>query len=96
MDALLCSCDEAAITAISWLTARGIHVPDDVAVVGFNNSSIDEHQAVPLASVDRREDEMIDAALQMLYSRLKEPALPVRRVELPMQFVWRRSAGRLA
>jgi DNA-binding LacI/PurR family transcriptional regulator len=93
MDALHCSCDEAAIIAMSWLNSRGIRVPDDIAVVGFNNITIAEYQTVPLASVDRREDEMIDVVLQMLYSRFKDPGIPASRVELPMKFIWRESAG---
>ena len=93
MDAVLCMCDEAAIVMMKWLNSRGARVPEDVAVAGFNNLTVGSYLSVPLASTDRREGEMIESVLSMLFARLENPGAPAHIKEIPMKFVLRESAG---
>jgi LacI family transcriptional regulator, galactose operon repressor len=92
-DAFLCSNDEIAKMAIYWLNEHGYKVPDDVAVIGFNNSQTAAFNMPPLASVDRRHSEMSKIAYDLLSSRMKNPALAPRCIDLPMRFIRRESAG---
>ena len=92
-DAVMCGNDMIALTVQSWLRCQGLRVPEDVALIGFNNSEMASLIDPPLASVDRRTDETLAAISEMLFARLENPDLPLQRRELSMQFIWRESAG---
>jgi LacI family transcriptional regulator len=92
-DAVWCTTDQSAAALNWWLQQRGMRVPDDVAVVGFNNDMLAGFQLPALASVDRREHEVADWIEQTLFARLESPDQPPIRGRIEMQFVWRESAG---
>ncbi|MBN1553337.1 MAG: LacI family DNA-binding transcriptional regulator [Phycisphaerae bacterium] len=92
-DALLCGTDEAAVAAYSWLHQRGKKIPDDAAVVGFNDSMYANFMIPPLASVNRQDDQMAGLVEKTLFDRLENPDLPPQRANLRMKFVLRASAG---
>ena len=52
-DAMLFSSDDYAAAGMRWLHCRGRRCPQDVAVVGFNNSEYACVLTPPLATVDR-------------------------------------------
>ena len=92
-DAIWCGTDEGAAKTIQWLREKRLRVPEDVAVVGFNDSEFAECFDPPLASVGREEGRISDHVDEFLYSRLQKPELAPRRAIINMRFVWRRSAG---
>ncbi len=92
-DALMCTSDELAVVAIDFLRRRGLRVPQDVAVVGFNDNPLNPFQTPPLASGDRRDGEVAAAVEEMLFNRLERPDLPPQRRSIAARFVWRESAG---
>jgi DNA-binding LacI/PurR family transcriptional regulator len=91
-DAVLCLSDEYAIFLKRILLQKGIRVPDDVAVVGFNNT-ISAILEPDLATVDRCHGILAEEISRMVFARLKNPGLPVQRVNVSMQFIRRKSAG---
>jgi DNA-binding LacI/PurR family transcriptional regulator len=93
-DALFCMSDEGAMASIDWLRKRGVRVPQDVAVIGFNDNEIDDCMDPPLASVERNDDQVADVIDEILFTRLIHPELPPQRRYVSMRFVWRESAGR--
>lgn len=92
-DCLMCSNDIAAMAAMSWLRAHNLRVPQDVAVCGFNNEEVTRFSQPPLASVDRRDRELASAVVDLFSNRIAQPDREPQRVNLPMEFVWRTSAG---
>lgn len=92
-DAVACSSDETAITTIAWLRKQGLKVPEDVAVTGFNNIDTAQYMEPPLASARRRTDEVANAVVKLFLERLKNHDQPPQQLDIPMQFVWRESAG---
>jgi LacI family transcriptional regulator len=92
-DALMCVNDEAAAAAMTWLRKKGLRVPDDVAVVGFNDTDFCSLFDPPLASISRRVEDIADVIEHMFFNRLLKPDAPVQRKEIEMEFVWRESAG---
>jgi LacI family transcriptional regulator len=92
-DAIMCTSDEMAIVVIAYLHRRGLRVPQDVTVVGFNDSPLAPHLPLPLASGDRRDGEVAAAIADMMLHRLEHPEAPPQRKSIPMRFVWRDSAG---
>jgi len=92
-DALVCTTDEIAIAAMAWLRSRHVRIPQDVAVIGANDSEICPFTHPPLASIARRDEEVADAIEAMIFARLDDPDLPAQRQDIPMEFIPRESAG---
>ena len=47
----ICNCDETAAQLIALLKSRGIKVPEDVSVTGFDNYVANPKDSVPLTTV---------------------------------------------
>ena len=94
IDALLCSNDVVAMGAMKWLRSRGLRIPDDVAVAGRDEVEVAAAMVPPLATVSWREPEVAQAIDDMLTASTGRPrSCPVQIKEVPMEFVWRESAG---
>lgn len=96
LDAILTATDETAAAAISVLQKAGKRVPEDVAVIGFNNSTFTSFITPPLASVRRYDEQVASCALKRLITNIEQNAAPQIQAEIiEMEFVWRESAGTL-
>lgn len=93
IDALLCFNDIGALHAAQSLRSMGVSIPGDVALVGFNNTEVCTACSPNLASGDRQQVMASEAMQRLLATRLEQPAAPPRIETVPMQFVWRASAG---
>lgn len=91
-DAIVSVNDELALGALRALLARGVRVPDDVALVGFNNTRHGRIVSPSLTTVPIRMQERGRQALRMLLARLAGEAVP-EEVMLPTHPVLRRSCG---
>jgi len=90
-DALFVASDLMAVGALSALAERGVRVPDDVAVLGFDDSPAAEAAAVPLTTVRQPSEEMGEQMARMLLQLLRgEPTS--RTAILPTDIVVRASA----
>jgi LacI family transcriptional regulator len=93
IDALFCFNDIGAMYSMHELQRRGTKIPEEVAVVGFNNISPGRISTPPLATGDRKPELMALKLEEMLMERLGRPELPLQRETVHMEFVWRESAG---
>lgn len=69
-DAVLASEDLTAIGALKCLTARNIRVPEDVSVMGFNNSLLSVCCTPSLSTVDSKMEEIGRSAVKVLHKIL--------------------------
>lgn len=93
VDAIFAFNDVGAMYIIRDLKQRGLKVPDDVAVVGFNNTEPAQAWDPPIASGDRQFTAVASAVDNFLDQRLSSPDLPPQRLTVPMRFIYRQSAG---
>ncbi len=92
-DAIFCFNDMGAMYLMRELQDRGMRIPEDIAVIGFNNLPIAEVWQPPLASGDRC-PALVSAQIdRMLRERLADPDQAMRHEFVPMKFIWRESAG---
>ena len=77
-DAVFCFTDELALGAIRTLADRGLRVPDDVAVVGFDDIEDGRYSVPSLSTVSPDKEEIARLALQCLADRIANPAAPAR------------------
>ncbi|WP_051941302.1 LacI family DNA-binding transcriptional regulator [Phaeacidiphilus oryzae] len=92
LDAVFVASDVMAAAAIRVLRAEGLRVPEDVAVVGFDDSFIARHTEPPLTSVRQPTEEMGRAMARILLSQLTDPERVHEQVVLGTELVVRGSA----
>ncbi|MEQ6899188.1 LacI family DNA-binding transcriptional regulator [Microbacterium sp. KR10-403] len=90
-DAFFCFTDTLAIGVMSELWRRGIRVPDDVSIAGFDDVAHGEFAAPPLTTVSFDKLEFAAQALEMLSARIAERTAPARVVTVPYRIVQRES-----
>ncbi len=94
-EALASAADVMALTALEALQERGIHVPDDVAVVGFDDLEQTKAALYPLTTVRQPLYEQGRQAAEMLLALLAGDQVP-EQVTLPTELVVRQSCGCLS
>lgn len=96
-DAVFCLNDLVAVTAYACLAERGIRVPEEIALAGFDNLSLAQGCAVPLTTVDQPFSAMGYEAARLGYRLQREPTDRFRSLQLPVRLIVREStAGRSA
>jgi DNA-binding LacI/PurR family transcriptional regulator/GAF domain-containing protein len=92
IDALVCSNDEEAIGALEVLRTRGIQVPQDLAVTGFDDAREAAQVAVPLTTVRQPVYEMGRRSGEILHRLIAGEVVDEDRV-IPTELIIRRSCG---
>mgnify|MGYP001283884110 CR=1 FL=1 len=86
--------DLLAARTLQALDDIGVRVPDDVAVVGFDNLSLAGYLAPPLTTIDQHARERAQRAVRLVLSRIRGEAPDgIQRIVLPTSLVVRRSCG---
>lgn len=91
-DAAFCFADPLAIGAMTAAHRRGLKVPDDLAVVGFDNVEDGRFGLVPLSTIAPDKDWIARTALDLLLERIAEPDLPTRQLLGPWELIVRESS----
>jgi LacI family transcriptional regulator len=91
-DVLLCGNDEIAIGTIGALKSRGVSVPEDIAVTGWDDILQAEHSAPPLTTVQQFPRQIGQHAARTLLALIEGEEVPGDHV-LPTQLVIRESCG---
>lgn len=72
LDAVFCASDRMALGALETLRVRGLHVPDDVMVVGFDDHHVSRTSIPPLSTVHQPIRQIGRAAVDMLLTALSD------------------------
>jgi DNA-binding LacI/PurR family transcriptional regulator len=91
-DAIFTSDDEAAVGALMALEARGVRVPQDVSVVGFDDQRLAAILHPPLTTVRAPTAQVGQAATRQLIKLIRSGAADPLTL-LPTELVFRRSCG---
>jgi LacI family transcriptional regulator, repressor for deo operon, udp, cdd, tsx, nupC, and nupG len=84
--------DTLAIGVINGLRGAGLRVPDDMAVMGFDDIAVAAQIDPPLTTVAQPMRELGETAARLLLERLRDPHAQVPGVLLPHKLMIRRSA----
>lgn len=75
--------DSLAIGALRWCANNGLRVPDDIAIIGFDNIEFAEYAAVPLSTINYAVDMVTRMAVERLMQLISSgDHLPPPRVTL--------------
>ena len=69
---------------------RGVRVPDQVAIMGFDD--LDTAEYIGLTTVRQQLEELGQIAVELLLARLADPTRARQRVQLPLEIVRRETA----
>jgi LacI family transcriptional regulator len=92
-DAVVCSNDQMAIGVLQELTRAGVRVPEDIAVVGFDDIYPGSLSQPPLTTVHQPMGLIGERACARLLDRIADPSLTPRLEMLPTELVLRSSCG---
>lgn len=92
IDAVVAANDQMACGAVRELWARGIQVPRDVAVVGFDDDVYARNNNPPLTTVAQPVERIAARATELLLDRIEGRDVPERTV-MAAEPIWRRSCG---
>lgn len=84
--------DQSALIALRLLQERGLRIPEDVAIAGFDDRPETGQSSPPLTTVRQPMEQMGEEAARVILQRIDNPALPIERVCLPVELVLRESA----
>ncbi|KUJ43665.1 LacI family DNA-binding transcriptional regulator [Streptomyces sp. NPDC093228] len=87
VDAVFAESDVMAAGARQVLREAGRRIPDDVALVGYDDSAIARHMDPPLTSVRQPIEEMGRAMIDLLQDEIAAPGPSVSRGPAPRQVV---------
>jgi len=83
--------DEMALETINVALAKGIRVPEELSVVGFDDNPVAAHGRVPLTTIRQPLSEMGGRGLELLFQQVKGKKSSPRKLLLPTELVERES-----
>jgi LacI family repressor for deo operon, udp, cdd, tsx, nupC, and nupG len=91
--AIFCFNDEMAMGVIETARKRGVRVPDDLSVVGFDDIRFAKHMDPPLTTIAQPMREIGEGTVRLLTEILNGKTVVPVSVTLPHAFVVRSSTG---
>jgi DNA-binding LacI/PurR family transcriptional regulator len=91
VDSIFCANDAMALGALETIRARGLRVPEDVALAGFDDLEFAARLDPPLTTVRQGVREQGAEAVRNLFELLEDRSRSPRRVLLPTELVIRQS-----
>jgi LacI family transcriptional regulator len=74
--AVICGNDVLALGALVECRERGLRIPEDISIVGFDNLELSRHTNPPLTTVNVPSEQMGDVSAAYLLSRLEGKEVP--------------------
>lgn len=90
---IVCGSDMMALGAIRAVRRRGLRVPEDVSVVGADDSDLVAFTDPPLTTVRQPIEAMTDAAVDALATAVSDPPAPSGDLVFTSELVVRASSG---
>jgi DNA-binding LacI/PurR family transcriptional regulator len=89
--AIYCANDLMAIGAIRAIQDSGLRVPDDIAVVGFDDLETGRYIDVPVTTVKPPVELAAVKAFAMMMDIMRDPNRPPQQIRLPCELIVRAS-----
>ncbi len=74
--------DAMAVGAYQALYQAGLRVPDDIAVVGYDDIELAQYMTPPLTTIHQPKDELGELAIDVLIHRIAQPGLQPQKLQL--------------
>ncbi|WP_442543421.1 LacI family DNA-binding transcriptional regulator [Arthrobacter sp. KN11-1C] len=94
--AIFAANDTMAVGAFAVLKARGLRVPGDISVIGYDNSPLAKSKYLDITSVDNRSDVVGTDAAHRLLARIEDPTLKPERTLIDPILVVRSTTAKVS
>jgi DNA-binding LacI/PurR family transcriptional regulator len=84
-----------ALDVLRVLRDAGLRVPEDIALIGFDDLPLAQQTDPPLTTVGQPMQAMGRQLVRMLLDQIENPAAPPQRVVFPQELIVRQSCGAL-
>ncbi len=91
IDAVVVGNDQMAVGAIRCIKDAKLNIPEDIAVIGFNNNFPSSLITPSLSTMRVPKEEMGAIAFDLLLNRIKNPDSPIKLVKLNSELIIRES-----
>ena len=93
--AFVCNCDEAAYILINQLRAKGLKIPENVSVVGYDNHIYSTISNPRITTIDVNSYEMSNHAVDMIIKKIQDKSYRCGRVLITGELIERDSVKKL-
>lgn len=93
--AVFCFNDTMALGLMSRLQQKGIRIPDDISVIGYDNIELAEYFSPPLTTVHQPKRRVGKTAFEILLERIKDKEHDKRIFEMHPEIVVRDTVKKL-
>jgi len=93
--AIMCANDTMAISAIKEISTRGLKVPDDISIIGFDDIVLASQITPALTTVSVPVEEMAKRSIDLLRSQINDNDLKYQHTSLPCQLVLRETSAEI-
>ncbi|VTN12854.1 Ribose operon repressor [Raoultella terrigena] len=84
--------DAMAFGAYQSLYQAGLRIPQDMALVGYDDIELARYMTPPLTTIHQPKDELGELAIDVLIHRMADPGQQQQRVQLTPELIVRGSA----
>lgn len=91
--AIFAANDSMALGALAAVKVRGLRVPDDISVIGYDNSPLAKSRYLDITSVDNRSDLVGAVAARRLLVRIDNPIIEPERKLIDPTFIVRSTSA---
>lgn len=74
--------DAMAVGAYQALYQAGLRIPQDMAIVGYDDIELARYMTPPLTTIHQPKDELGELAIDVLIHRMAQPTLQQQRLQL--------------
>ncbi len=92
--AVIASSDPIAIGALRALNDKGVRVPEEISLMGFDDTSLSAFTSPPLTTIHAPAYDMGNFGANILYNILKLQPATAMKIQLPCQLRIRQSCGK--
>lgn len=93
VNGLFCLYDYITISVMRAIASKGLRIPQDVAVVGYDNIHLSEYLPVSLSTIDTHGQRVGRMATEILVEKIENPDMPTRQIVLKPDLVVRESTA---
>ena len=95
--ALVCAYDNIAFGAVKALQAKGLRIPQDISVIGIDNTPMGQYVHTGLTTIDTRPEEVCTIAWELLQKKMESPYYKSRQsISIRSNLVVRESVAPVA
>ncbi len=85
--------DEMAMGVMQAVKSRGLRIPQDIAVIGYDDIEYDAHLNPPLTTISQNPFAIGTTSCQMLIDILNNKRIKNNHIHIPVKLIARESCG---